>query len=250
MYIISKNKDYYDGVVGTMGIDKTIVYERTEKEIEEKTEFPSPFKYKRKYFSYSENNSAFIGLGDFGNTNDSKYTRNSLFIVGFCGKLYLGWRMYYEKKIFNPTIGEHEIILNYDIIYGYDNVKDELVDNHWGENKLYDSVQYILNYDPINIFRKINSPIFIYDSGIDVRYTNYSNLIKSIKSKFIINPILKDYEFYKVVDSFTAFQEIQMFIAGVLGIGEKEIIEVDDKYKIPQHGFDKWSFRKKPSKKK
>ena len=28
MYIIAKNKDYYDGVAGTMGIDKTIVYER------------------------------------------------------------------------------------------------------------------------------------------------------------------------------------------------------------------------------
>ena len=40
-----------------------------------------------------------------------------------------------------------------------------------------------------------------------------------------------------------------MFLGGVLGIGEKEIIEVDDKYKIPQHGFDKWSFRKESVKK-
>ena len=57
-------------------------------------------------------------------------------------------------------------------------------------------------------------------------------------------------EFYKVIDAFTAFQEISMFIGGVLGIGEKEIVEIEDKYKIGQHGFDKWSFRKEPSKKK
>ena len=52
------------------------------------------------------------------------------------------------------------------------------------------------------------------------------------------------------MDTFTAFQEIQMYISGVLGTGEKEIIEVEDKYKIPQHGFNKWSFRREPTKKK
>jgi hypothetical protein len=42
-----------------------------------------------------------------------------------------------------------------------------------------------------------------------------------------------------------------MFMGGVLGKGEKEIIEVADKYKITQHGFDyKWSFRKKSEKNK
>jgi hypothetical protein len=41
-----------------------------------------------------------------------------------------------------------------------------------------------------------------------------------------------------------------MFMGGVLGAGEKEIVEVEDKYKITQHGFNKWSFRKEPQKKK
>ena len=39
-----------------------------------------------------------------------------------------------------------------------------------------------------------------------------------------------------------------MFISGVLGNKEKEIVQVEDKYKIAQHGFDKWSFRKEPEK--
>ena len=40
-----------------------------------------------------------------------------------------------------------------------------------------------------------------------------------------------------------------MFLGGVLGNKEKEIVEVADKYKIAQHGFDKWSFRKEPKNK-
>jgi len=67
--------------------------------------------------------------------------------------------------------------------------------------------------------------------------------------KFFINPVLKDYEFYKIFDSYQAFQEIQMFISGVLGSKEKDIIMIEDKYKIASHGFDKWSFRKEPEKK-
>ena len=78
---------------------------------------------------------------------------------------------------------------------------------------------------------------------------NYWNW-KSDTQKFFINPLLKDYQFYKVYDAVQTFQEIQMFISGVLGNKEKEIIEVADKYKITQHGFDKkWSFRKEPTKK-
>ena len=66
--------------------------------------------------------------------------------------------------------------------------------------------------------------------------------------KFFINPNLKNYEFYKIFDTFQAFQEIQMFLGGVLGAGEKNIIEVEDKYKIAGHGFNKWSFRRESKK--
>lgn len=60
------------------------------------------------------------------------------------------------------------------------------------------------------------------------------------------NPCLKDVEFYKVLDSFTAYQELDMFISGTLPQSTAMPIEIADKDKIPQHGFDKWSFRKMP----
>ena len=48
-----------------------------------------------------------------------------------------------------------------------------------------------------------------------------------------------------------AFQEIEMYISGVLGINNKPTVEISDKNKIVGRGFDlKYSFRKDPEKKK
>jgi hypothetical protein len=115
-------------------------------------------------------------------------------------------------------------------------------------NNLADNINYVLSYNALPIFRELKVPVFIYDGDFGrTEFDKKRSISNSFKPKFIINPLLKDYEFYKVFDTFQAFQEVQMFLSGVLGRGEKEIVEVQDKYKITQHGFDyKWSFRKKP----
>jgi len=238
MYIISKNKDYYDGVVGSVGMDKTIVYEREIVEITSNEEMPKSFKHKR--YSWNENN-PFLNVCranvDHKKTNHN-YDDVRGFIVGFCGKLYLGWKFDYKVKVWDED-GKIVEVTKTDIVYDYDNAKEFLKADYWRSN-LSDDINYIMNYNPIDLFRDFKTPIFVYDS--DSRRPR-------IEPAFIINPILKDYEFYKVVDAFTAFTELQMFIGGVLGVGEKEIVEVEDKYKIAQHGFDKWSFRREPQNK-
>lgn len=240
MYIISKKKDYYDGVVGTVGIDKTIVYEREFIEIEDYKEFPSEFRRNQPWRKWNDQNH-FLNLNKYSINKESKYQKFDSFIIGFCGKLYLGWKFHWETEEDRKWYGRFQT----DVIYGYDDAKEHLNNDHWGSN-LTDDVNYVLNYNPMDLFREYKTPIFVYDShynrmDIDDGYRD--------KSRFIINPLLKEYEFYKIFDPFTTFQEIQMFVSGVLGTGEKEIIEVDDKYKIAQHGFNKWSFRKEPSKK-
>ena len=61
----------------------------------------------------------------------------------------------------------------------------------------------------------------------------------------IINPVLRDYEFEKVVDPYTAAQEIDMFLSNLAVRPDKEPDKIDDKTKIISHGFDvKKSFRK------
>jgi hypothetical protein len=232
MLIISKHKDYYDGVVGTTGVDKTIVFERTLKEIEDWKKFPKSFQRKSRW----NDNNQLIQRFSYSN-NSTKYTDASHFIVGFCGKLYLGFKMIYEKPntLFKDTI--------VDITYDVEEFKTHF-NQRWSFADFDEFIEYIKNYDCINIHRELNTPIFLLDM-------NFLNSAYRSRERFVINPILKDYQFYKVFDTFTAFQEIQMYISGVLGVGENPVIEISDKDKITQHGFDpKWSFRKPPSKNK
>jgi hypothetical protein len=56
---------------------------------------------------------------------------------------------------------------------------------------------------------------------------------------------LKEYDFPRVMDPFTLFQELSMFVGGVLPRNPNPMVEItDDKVKVAKHGFDKWSFRK------
>jgi len=241
MLIINhKHKDYYDGVAGTTGIDKTIVYDRQIVEVEKK-DFPKIF---RSFSSFD--NLKPSPLVQLNNTIIKKklrvvYEHTSPFIIGFCGKLYVGWKLYSNGKVL--PYGGKELIT----IITYDNeTMKKMVQRNGYYGNFEDNLNYVLTYDSIHLFREFNSPVFIYDSAHGI--TNFDRY-RTSHPKLYINPLLKEYEFFKVFDAFQAFQEIQMFLGGVLGNKEKEIINVADKYKIDQYGFDKWSFRKEPEKK-
>ncbi len=63
-----------------------------------------------------------------------------------------------------------------------------------------------------------------------------------------LNPCLNDFQFYRAMPAPTAFQELSMFVGGVLANNDRPE-PVDNKYKIMAHGFDlKDSFRKGPTK--
>ena len=231
LIIDKKHKDYYDGVVGTMGVDKSIVFERKMVEIYEKSKFPKSFQ--RGGWGDKNKLSQFFSY----RCKTDKYDNASHFIVGFCGKLYLGFKM--ERD--NPNerfFGDKIIDFTYDVNYFVD-----IFNPHWSFNEFTDYVNLIKKFDCLEIHRELNTPIFLFDSNLKMKYGK--------DECFIINPLLKNYEFYKVFDTFTAFQEIQMYISGVLGVGENTTIEVSDKDKIISRGFDyKWSFRKEPKEKK
>jgi len=61
------------------------------------------------------------------------------------------------------------------------------------------------------------------------------------------NPRLQNIEAFKIVDSYTAMQDIMMWISGVIGSPAGEMIEVSDKDKVVAKGFDKvYGFRTRP----
>ena len=242
MLILSKYKDYYDGVVGSMGVDKTLVYDRKTVVDDNYHKFPEPFTAKKSWDRNRRNSFRNVAMGHCMKKG-SMYNANSPFIVGFCGKLYVGWKFYREINLNYVSLSHPNLITT--ITYDIDFVKKHVDYTTWYGN-LQNDLDYISSYDPMELFRNLKTPIFIYDSDYDRKFIHrYGHKRNEV---FITNPLLKDYEFYKKMDSFAAFQEVQMFLGGVLGTGEKEIIEIEDKYKIAQHGFDNKSFRRDKAK--
>ena len=47
------------------------------------------------------------------------------------------------------------------------------------------------------------------------------------------------------LDAYGIYQEIEMYMGGVLGSQEKETIEISDKDKRDSKGFDNYSFKKR-----
>lgn len=70
----------------------------------------------------------------------------------------------------------------------------------------------------------------------------YTNVLSDDRA--VINPCLKRVEFFRCKDAYTVYQELDMFISGVLGEPGVPMVEITDKDRIKQHGFDEWSFRK------
>jgi len=210
MYIISKFKDYYDSVGFQFGIDKSIIYKRETKEL----------------ISYEE-----IKLF---NRYDQRFLPllAQWFLIGFCGKIYPCLKQvktikkgYYSENIVSYHYGDDIIKIieenhNNKAKYNFRNLDEEIAEIHKMEN-----------LDFSDLFFKYKVPVFVASINND--------------SNPILNPNLKEFEFFKVKDTFTAFQEIQQYISGVLGTDANEPIVTDDKYKILAAGFDiKSSFRK------
>lgn len=58
---------------------------------------------------------------------------------------------------------------------------------------------------------------------------------------------LRSLGFWKVHDVNSAFQELSMWVGGILPRPGKPMVEIDDRMRAQKHGFDKWSFRKPPA---
>lgn len=59
-----------------------------------------------------------------------------------------------------------------------------------------------------------------------------------------VNPRLGQYEFARVFDPVTAFQEISTFLGSAMAKQVDPTVDHPDELKAEIHGFDKWSFRK------
>lgn len=208
MRVISKKRDYYD----TAGyIDPSVVFVREEKEV----------------------------FADFHYPHYSIGSHSGL--LGFCGKFY----PYIHRKV-EAFTDERTKKFHPEEHYYYYSIESYLESDFWKERKRHyryfsdDSIKTYTDFfnhwkDSDEVFVNVDAPYFRVIK-FSSRYHNDD------KAKLLLNPNLKDMQFGKVMDAHTAFQTIQFYLTNQL-VKTKDPDEMDDKYKIAQHGFDKTSFR-------
>jgi hypothetical protein len=248
MRIISKFKDYYD-CVQAYGMDQTILYVRN-KEIEKGTK----------------------GLPRCSNLyfwSEDPLFKCDDFIIGFCGKVYGAVRL--RKNGTNNEVFCHSI----EAVDKYfkENLTEKQLNEYYGKRTGALYVPYVRHrytyssyFDKVegsrnlyeHLFIEKKCPIFVMGNSLTERNTEGIKVESEIyqydergkQGCILYNPVLKEFDFFKVFDPHTAYQEIFMYVAGVLATPMKPIPEISDDDMRDVKGFDKWSFRKEPSKKK
>lgn len=146
---------------------------------------------------------------------------DDFFVLKFCNKIY---RFALFNGVYHHTFELYDKAYNeyYRKLYGYS--ARWLKHRYISKNFTSDCSQYITKYDA--------NPIVLFS-------------VNSGKVEY--NVILKQYGFEKIIDPYTAFQEIYMFLAAKAK-PEKVIKEMSNADKVFSKGFDRFSFRKEKSK--
>ena len=177
--------------------------------------------------------------------------------VVFCGKFYRGL-VYYENQ---PIGDQNDIYPTVETLYRvYWSVEQVAQDHLEKKDKhprgllslrggkstpLANWFQPVVHNDIVEACIQLESPVFIRakrqrQSLNDVRRTQEFRWMKNATW-------LDTLQFIKVMDPHTAFQELSMFVGGVMTKPEP-IHKVPDALKVLAHGMDERSFRKDPSK--
>lgn len=251
MRIISKFSDYYDTALG-YGIDKTLIFNRNESfslsgedkprldHVMMRRQYVNTYNYKDTPVKYGHDGCCSI----------------EVIVIGFCGKIYpliradilieyspneTDSRLIYGKDIYE--INEQCIKETGNAITYYFNVGDRFINASQRTEKELETFhkRFLKNWETLSpenkhledVFQKYNIPYFYLSNA-----------------KFDSCPVLKEFNFHRHVDPYTAFQEISMYVGGVLTRKETETVEISDKDKRDSKGFDDKSFKHRTKKKK
>jgi hypothetical protein len=225
MLIVSNFHDYYDTAM-TYGIDKTVVFSRNNSLGE---------KLKSRDFDL-----------DWPEDHDTRKGRVRVteLLIGFCGKIYPAVRfdrlyqhktqttvVYNAEQFFLEAV-DHDLHVDWKArLSGWSRLKFWGGGIHAGYAKEFFEKSYRELED---IFYKSHTPIFT------IAYEGRDLWLR-------ISPQLKPLQFAKVKDPASAFQDIYMYLSGVLGQPKDIPSKQTDKEKAASHGHDgEYSFKKPP----
>lgn len=239
MRIISKFHDYYDSCM-SYGQDERLIYKR------ETVELPVKLSTYPKLAEYYQS----IPAGYRGYLVWSDIRR---VLIGVAGKLYAGYSVTHGPRIvslshrYEYAYTDEQILkkLQSSNFHSHHDQSDLLSfylskeKKRMGEQDRFTQAN-VRKFTPIeahDLFRQFNTPVFVYLNDRTPGFSVHNNY------KLIINPCLRDYDFQSLMDPFTAYQEISMYLGGVLGSSQDIPKETDDKIIRDSKGFDERSFK-------
>lgn len=255
MRIISKFVDYYDNVQG-LGIDSEDVYLREANSIKH-----NDIKQPILHDTLLNCPHTTPWERDANNTQVEAYRFNPM-IVGFCGKHQLVFRFNDRKGNVHWLYSEEDVadfIATDPCNVGFKSLQKSYLPHklpkwqrrftrkrNWGslfrsdftQETVAEAFDEVAKINVDEVFRSTMSPIFL------VHFSNFSTFgINTKEIEVEYNVKLDNLEYQRIVDPYTAFQEIAMYRSGVLGTGEPNMVTISDEHKRDAHGFDKRSFK-------
>ena len=235
MRIKSDFHDYYDSVQA-QGQDQSLLYLRKEEELryERGQGWPFPRMGVHRYWLTKP-----LSVDDI--------------IIGFCGKIYplvkvnkSGCYGSDTNPVICYTLEEVDAYIDANFkkrqLEGYYDKKNRYSRNWSHYARHCDFEQFFQQCNDCkgrfeNLFLEHRAPLFVgKENG------RHGDMV------ITFNAPLKEWDFFRLFDTYTAFQEITMFLGGI-AVPLKPIPDIPDKIMVGIKGFDEWSFRKPPREK-
>lgn len=216
MRIISRFRDYYDAVMKT-GMDREVVYVRENVTHELEREYDL----------------------DFLVSSSGSYHSSEILFLGYCGQIFkvMTVKAFDQRFVFHDFEEFKQFMLYHKFGSEWD-----FGHRRWWPSK-YQQFQEYDTSKLVDLFHKFQTPLFT------LSYLN-KNPRNNSRTRITLGPNLKDLGFHRIKDTYTAYQDIFQYVAGVLNQKENNTVNISDKDKIHKHGFDKHSFRNLPGKKR
>lgn len=269
MRIISDYRDYYDSIQG-VGFDESKVYERKTTEdyvlVETQYSFPEGRHYLSPKFS-------FLNGFTFGALLERSYgVTINCHVILITGRAYQVNVMEVNDlrtggKVYTGAVKSLD-----DVLSKVSEIKDQkpnIIENEL--SKIYyryngrigtrdlAKIDRILKAEPVDIgnelFFEYGSPVL---EIVNPRWRDEppkaitDQLTQNTRAlKVISNPRLLDVHFQSIVDPYTAFQDISLFLSGVLGEAHPPMVDISDEDMKTAKGFGhKYAFKNEPTKKR
>lgn len=240
MRIISDFKDYYDSVM-QLDQDRDLIYIRNRVDTEIKSVGGAlKFPISSTYCNYS-----------------SLLFKPSLtahyYVVGFCGKIYGAYHLVASETILGDIAEAFCFNMQEVDDFIHSNFKKKQIEFYERKDGLprynFASCNWLL-YHQRKYFEKFFQECEQKKSAYQNFFSENRVPIFFVKDTYrlVLNGCLKDLKFFKVMDPYTAYQELSMYLGG-LASPEKPIPEISDTDLLVAKGFDKWSFKTPPKKK-